>query len=427
MKHFIPFIPACLMMGASLALNTLQAQPVDSARYRFYMTATDAVTGRSARSDLGFHPRATIGFDYDTLFGFTDHWYENDPAWVREVYPPPWSFFQEARIQNVRQKFPNALLFGNIHAYTGPSEVDTFIVQWNGDENPAGDSLYLYTHPQILSWPSVLRFYADSIILRDVSNNAQTVPGPYVRIDMTVDSSWTYSPPIYFNPDLGIYNVDPFHKGFFIYVYHPKAAPPPPDPVMLISPPEDTALASSSIELSWAEVRGAYSYKVGLATNASFSTPLVSEVLNSTTKIVSGLQPSTTYYWHVSVSNAYGVSYYQNPPRSFHTSSALDVRDPRSSVPLRFALLPSYPNPFNPSATIQFLVSRPSMVRLTIVDLLGRDLAVLANSHFQPGEYRTVWNASDKPTGVYFYRMTATPEGDPGSAFRSEGKMLLMR
>src|SRR5260221_227344 len=158
----------------------LVSQVPDSARYRFYITVTDSVTGKTAKAALGFHPRATLGIDPDTLFGFQDHWNLSDSSWQHEYPSPPLGFFQEVRIQNVRQKFlDNGLLFGNIHPYTGPSMVDTFIVMFNGDQNSIGDSLYLYMHPQIISWPSILRFYADSIIMRDVSNNAQTTAGRY--------------------------------------------------------------------------------------------------------------------------------------------------------------------------------------------------------------------------------------------------------
>src|SRR5690242_2594181 len=145
----------------------LRSQTPDSARYRIYLTITDAITGQSAKAPFGFHPRAKLGLDTDTLRGFTDHWYINDPNSFREFNDPPFGLsFEDIRTNNVRQKFANPPFTPNIHPYSGPSMIDTFIVLFNGASSPGDESLYVYTHPQILSWPSVLRYYADSIILQ---------------------------------------------------------------------------------------------------------------------------------------------------------------------------------------------------------------------------------------------------------------------
>ena len=169
---------------------------------------TDSLTHKAAQASFGFHPRATLGLDTALMFGFRDHWDQADTPYMRELPSPPLGFFQELRFNNVRQKFnDNGLLFGNIHPYTGPAMVDTFIVSFNGDANFLGDSLYLYTHPQILAWPSVLASYADSIILRDISNSQQTAAGPHVHVDMTHDSTFTYFGDNYFDPGTSTFRM----------------------------------------------------------------------------------------------------------------------------------------------------------------------------------------------------------------------------
>src|SRR5713101_8150074 len=137
-------LPLYAGLAAALFLSsrTLSQTP-DSARWRVYLTVTDSIKQKSAQAAFGFHPRATLGLD-DTLFGFNDHWYPSDSPWVKEFPSPPVGFFEELRINNVRQKFPDhGLLFFNIHPYTGPTMADTFIVSFNGDANSAGDSLVL--------------------------------------------------------------------------------------------------------------------------------------------------------------------------------------------------------------------------------------------------------------------------------------------
>jgi hypothetical protein len=70
-------------------------------------------------------------------------------------------------------------------------------------------------------------------------------------------------------------------------------------------------------------------------------------------------------------------------------------------------LSPNYPNPFNPTTTIQF--NLPSRVRATlkIYDLQGRDVATLVDEERPAGSFSVAWNAKDLPSGIYFYRLTA--------------------
>jgi hypothetical protein len=91
-------------------------------------------------------------------------------------------------------------------------------------------------------------------------------------------------------------------------------------------------------------------------------------------------------------------------------------------LPDRAALDQSYPNPFNPSTKIGFRVSGlgSSWVKLSVYDVLGREVAVLVNETKEHGYYQTTWNASGFPSGVYICRMMA---GD----FVGTRKMLLLK
>ncbi len=78
-----------------------------------------------------------------------------------------------------------------------------------------------------------------------------------------------------------------------------------------------------------------------------------------------------------------------------------------NQVPLRYNLYQSYPNPFNPSATIKFDVAKNSNVKIIIYDLLGREVQTLVNDILKPGTYKVAWNGSNFASGVYFYKLVS--------------------
>ncbi|MDH3892253.1 MAG: T9SS type A sorting domain-containing protein [candidate division Zixibacteria bacterium] len=88
-------------------------------------------------------------------------------------------------------------------------------------------------------------------------------------------------------------------------------------------------------------------------------------------------------------------------------------------VPDEFALYPSYPNPFNPVATISFALASSVDYELVIYNSLGQTVKTFSD-HSGPGLERIDWNASGFASGVYFYRLTA---GD----FTDTRKMVLLK
>ncbi len=76
-----------------------------------------------------------------------------------------------------------------------------------------------------------------------------------------------------------------------------------------------------------------------------------------------------------------------------------------SSVPAQFALLQNYPNPFNPSTKILYTLQATGQVRLSVYDLLGREVAVLVDAVQHAGEHQVSFQGQGLPSGVYFYRL----------------------
>ncbi|MGE5809858.1 MAG: T9SS type A sorting domain-containing protein [Ignavibacteria bacterium] len=92
----------------------------------------------------------------------------------------------------------------------------------------------------------------------------------------------------------------------------------------------------------------------------------------------------------------------------------------RPEIPNEFSLSQNYPNPFNPTTNINFSISKPSMVKLFIYDILGRKVATLINNQMNTGSYIYNFDASSFASGVYFYSLEA---GD----FKVTKKMMLLK
>jgi hypothetical protein len=75
--------------------------------------------------------------------------------------------------------------------------------------------------------------------------------------------------------------------------------------------------------------------------------------------------------------------------------------------PVTFTLEQNYPNPFNPSTTIKYELPKVSEVRLSLYDVLGREVAVLVNERRDAGVHEVKFDGSGLLSGVYFYRMEA--------------------
>jgi hypothetical protein len=76
-----------------------------------------------------------------------------------------------------------------------------------------------------------------------------------------------------------------------------------------------------------------------------------------------------------------------------------------NNTPCRFALHQNYPNPFNPATTINYELPVTNYVKLSVYDILGREITVLVNEQQQAGEYKVEWDASNYPSGVYFCKL----------------------
>ena len=100
--------------------------------------------------------------------------------------------------------------------------------------------------------------------------------------------------------------------------------------------------------------------------------------------------------------------------------TSISDNSPDTDLPKEFALIGSFPNPFNASSTIKYDLPKPAHVQLEIFNLLGQRVAMLIDGSKAAGHHSVNWNASMMPSGVYFYRLRA-------DSFQDTQKMLLIK
>jgi len=117
-------------------------------------------------------------------------------------------------------------------------------------------------------------------------------------------------------------------------------------------------------------------------------------------------QPNVWRYIH--------IDSYQSP------CNPSSVTEPTQDLPLQIVLHENYPNPFNPGTTINFELPRSSVVRLSVFDMLGREVSVLVNERKDAGLHEVRFDGSGLASGVYLYRLQA-------GTYIQTRKLLLLR
>ena len=119
------------------------------------------------------------------------------------------------------------------------------------------------------------------------------------------------------------------------------------------------------------------------------------------------------------------------PARSITTISLsgnliTEVNDRQQSNPIKYSLLQNFPNPFNPSTTIEYSLPQKSFVCLKVYDILGQEVATLVDGFQNTGIHQVLFNGQGNiqvvqlMSGVYFYTIKA-------DGFIQTKKMVLIK
>ena len=92
----------------------------------------------------------------------------------------------------------------------------------------------------------------------------------------------------------------------------------------------------------------------------------------------------------------------------------------KNNLPGKYILYQNYPNPFNPATVIQYQLPQEGVVKLKVYDILGREVSVLVDQLQGVGRYSVTFNASNLPSGIYIYRLSA-------ANFESVKKMIVIK
>ena len=198
------------------------------------------------------------------------------------------------------------------------------------------------------------------------------------------------------------------------YVQPPTAAP------ILYSPGNNTQGWNTSLTLVWYKVSNAANYYVQVATDSLFNILVVDDTtLTDSTKAISGLlQNNTWYYWRVNGRNAAGLGPWSDIWR--FAVGNIGIKLIGNKIPKEFKLIQNYPNPFNPITKIRFDLPKNINVKLTIYDMLGREIETIVNEHLSAGRYEVTFDGTKYTSGVYYYRLNA-------GEFVETKKMILVK
>lgn len=109
---------------------------------------------------------------------------------------------------------------------------------------------------------------------------------------------------------------------------------------------------------------------------------------------------------------------YYNTLAAFQKATGLEAGSVYSTAsvhsesihPMKIELEQNYPNPFNPSTVITYQLSVPGKVRLSVYDILGREIAILVDGKKRAGNYSETLDGSKLSSGTYFTRFIFNPE-----------------
>jgi agmatine deiminase len=201
------------------------------------------------------------------------------------------------------------------------------------------------------------------------------------------------------------------------------------EPIWISHPPvytrngNDTSMAVCALVRSRIGIKEAACYWTA-DTGRGFREVAMTALGDSFSAVLSPLPRGKTIFYYIGARSVSGRSVTRplTAPRGFYRVTAEDLTPVAEvpTMPRATVLSQNYPNPFNPFTTISFAIPDASPVRLSVYDVLGREVSVLVNEKKPAGSFEATFDASALASGVYVYRLVA------GSSVLTR-KMILLR
>ncbi|MEX0778521.1 MAG: BspA family leucine-rich repeat surface protein [Balneolales bacterium] len=173
----------------------------------------------------------------------------------------------------------------------------------------------------------------------------------------------------------------------------------------LTEPAHESTISEGKLVLEWNAVDDTDTYTVHVSRDSEFAEVANIPDVEGTEYLLSDLESLTTYYWRVRAETS-DESGPWSDTLSFSTGRITSVAEnPDMSVDLE--LDQNYPNPFNPVTRINFGLPQEGNVRLTVYDILGRQVEMLINENLPAGYHEVPFDAANLSTGTYIYRLEA--------------------
>jgi len=201
--------------------------------------------------------------------------------------------------------------------------------------------------------------------------------------------------------------------------------------VVTIPPPSDLSLSTSAntgfVQLNWVN-------NSSLASNIVIERRSVDSD-NSSYEVVDTIDAKRTSYIDALIEKDQKYIYRVRAINKVVSSSCSDsseisilekVVSAYNKIPNEFKLQQNYPNPFNPQTTISYSVKEESHITISIYSMLGEKILDLVDKHQNAGRYDIVWDASNYPSGIYIYNMTAK-SNTSDNIFQNVKKMILLK
>jgi photosystem II stability/assembly factor-like uncharacterized protein len=188
--------------------------------------------------------------------------------------------------------------------------------------------------------------------------------------------------------------------------------------INVINPNGGEILDGGSIyEINWSS-NDVEDVKIEYSVNNGASWNLIVNTTPSTGIYLWNVPEILTTQGRIKISDITTPSIYDVSDNTFRINYTVDVNDPSDIY--SFKLLQNYPNPFNPSTRIEFSLPEYTYVNLSVYDVLGNLVGTLISEHKDAGNYNLEFNASNIPSGLYFYKIIT-------SDFIATKKMILLK